>query len=125
MTPKQGKHPADDLLCFALTLPEAWEDLPWEDDLVAKVGKKVFVFFGIPEASDRWEPGFTVKLPESGGHALSVPGAAPAGYGLGRAGWVRIPFITELPETELLLDWVEESYRTIAPKRLVTRLDAD
>ncbi len=32
------KHPADGLLAFALTLPEAWEDLPWEEDLVAKVG---------------------------------------------------------------------------------------
>ena len=25
---------------------------------------------------------------------------------------------------ELLLDWVEESYRTIAPKKLVAELDA-
>jgi len=28
---------------FALDLPGAWSDLPWEDDLVTKVGKKIFV----------------------------------------------------------------------------------
>lgn len=27
------------------------------------------------------------------------------------------------PAAELLFDWVEESYRTIAPKRLITELD--
>jgi hypothetical protein len=28
------------------------------------------------------------------------------------------------PGAELLCDWVEESYRTVAPKRLVAQLDA-
>ncbi|MBB4938208.1 hypothetical protein FHR32_002513 [Streptosporangium album] len=30
----------------------------------------------------------------------------------------------ELPETEVLLDWIEESYRAVAPKKLVAELDA-
>ncbi|MFF4620739.1 hypothetical protein [Nonomuraea jabiensis] len=34
-----------------------------------------------------------------------------------------VPFLSELPETEVLLDWVEESYRAIAPKRAVKQLD--
>ncbi len=37
----------DDLLGFALSLPEAWEDHPWGEN-VAKVRKKVFAFFGVP-----------------------------------------------------------------------------
>ena len=34
-----------------------------------------------------------------------------------------VPFLAELPETEVLLDWVEESYRAIAPKRAIKLLD--
>ncbi|MCG5215336.1 MmcQ/YjbR family DNA-binding protein [Streptosporangium sp. KLBMP 9127] len=112
----------ESLRTYALSLPEAWEDHPWGETVV-KVGKKIFVFLGIDEPTEKWAPGFTVKLPESGGHALAVQGAAPAGYGLGKAGWVHLPFQTALPETEVLIDWVEESYRTVAPKKLVARLD--
>ncbi|MEV0179150.1 hypothetical protein AB0I54_07565 [Streptomyces sp. NPDC050625] len=45
--------------------------------------------------------------------------------GLGRAGWVRIPLQEPgAPAAGLLCDWVEESYRVIAPKRLIAELDA-
>jgi len=30
----------------ALAKPGAWEDMPWEGDLVAKVGDKIFAFLG-------------------------------------------------------------------------------
>ena len=68
-------------------------------------------------------PSIAVKLPESAMHALTVPGAKPTGYGLGRAGWCTIPVGTEEAPLDLLIDWTEESYRTIAPKRLVRQLD--
>ena len=35
-----------------------------------------------------------------------------------------IPFKTKPPPLGVLTDWVEESYRTVAPKRLVAELDA-
>ncbi|MEV7008289.1 MmcQ/YjbR family DNA-binding protein [Streptosporangium sp. NPDC051022] len=108
---------------FALRLPEAYEDHPWGESVV-KVNKKIFVFLGVDEPSDRWSPHVGVKLPQSNGHALAVEGVRPSGYGLGKAGWVTIPLTGELPETEVLLDWVEESYRAVAPKRLVAGLDA-
>ncbi|RJL34602.1 MmcQ/YjbR family DNA-binding protein [Bailinhaonella thermotolerans] len=108
---------------FALGLPEAGEEFPWEESVI-KVNKKVFVFLGVEEPTERWRPGFTVKLPESAGHALAVPGAERAGYNLGRAGWVWLPFTGDLPDPEVLFDWVEESYRAVAPKRLVKELDA-
>jgi predicted DNA-binding protein (MmcQ/YjbR family) len=104
---------------FALLLPGAWEDFPW-GERVAKVGKRVFVFFG----HDQRRPRFvTVKLVESHGHALAVEGAAPSGYGLGRAGWVNVPVHAEGVNAGLLCDWIEESYRLVAPKRLVAELD--
>jgi predicted DNA-binding protein (MmcQ/YjbR family) len=75
----------DRILAFALSLPGAWEDHPW-DETVAKVGKKVFVFMGSDD-----EGGMGVKLvdPALHEHALSLRGAEPTGYGLGRAGWSR------------------------------------
>jgi predicted DNA-binding protein (MmcQ/YjbR family) len=111
------------LLAFALGLPEAYEDHPWADDTVVKVNKKIFVFLGTGEPDEKYPPGFGVKLREAHGHAMSVPGAAPSGYGLGKAGWVSVPFTDDMPDRETLCDWVEESYRIVAPKRLVARLD--
>ena len=107
---------------FALGLPGAWEDTPWEEDQVAKVGKKIFVFMG--HLSDP-TPSIAVKLPESHGQALGLECATPSGYGLGRAGWVSIGLAgRDRPSLEVLCDWVEESYRTIAPKKLIAELDA-
>ncbi|TVL93025.1 MmcQ/YjbR family DNA-binding protein [Streptomyces sp. SAJ15] len=109
---------------FALSLPGAVEEFPWGDSVV-KVNKKIFVFLG-DEEGER-PPGVTVKLRDEAAHAhaMSVPGAAPTGYGLGKAGWVSIPLAERgAPRTELLCDWVEESYRAIAPKRLIAELDA-
>lgn len=105
---------------FALSLPDAWLDTPWEDDEVAKVAKKIFVFLGDDGATT-----IAVKLPESGDHALSVPGARPTAYGLGKYGWVTVPIDDDDAPLELLLDWVEESYRTVAPKRLAQQLDRE
>ena len=110
------------LLRAALSYPGAWEDHPWEETVV-KVNKKIFVFFG-SEASPIW-PGITVKLRESHEEALGVPGANPTGYGLGKSGWVDIPLAgPKAPPLGVLTDWVEESFRVIAPKRLVAELDA-
>jgi predicted DNA-binding protein (MmcQ/YjbR family) len=100
---------------FALALPESAEDFPWGES-VAKVRGKVFVFLGV-EGSTR----ITVKLEESHEHALSIDGAAPTGYGLGKAGWVTVP-IGDVP-LDVAQDWIEESYRIVAPKRLVAQLD--
>lgn len=108
------------ILEFALGLPEAYQDHPWGETVV-KVAKKVFVFLG-SEESPTW-PSMSIKLRESLDQALAVPGAEPTGYGLGRAGWVTIPFRTKLPPLGVFTDLVEESYRLVAPKRLVAALD--
>lgn len=107
---------------FALRLPEAAEEFPWGESVI-KVNKKVFVFLGVEDGS--YPPAITVKLKDEDvhAHAMTAPGAEPAGYGLGKAGWVRIPLDEGVPSAELLSDWTEESYRVIAPKRLVKELD--
>lgn len=103
---------------FALSMPGAREDFPWGERVV-KVGRKVFVFLGSDGST---EPSFSVKLVESHGHALATEGARPTGYGLAKAGWVTVP-IAHVP-LATLREWVEESYRIVAPKRLVAKLDA-
>ena len=117
----QRQDPIAPLEAFALDLPGAFRDTPWEGDAVAKVGKKIFVFFG--NALDP-AAAVSVKLPDSADHALSIEGARPTSYGLGRHGWCSIPVGTDDAPVDLLLDWIEESYRTIAPKKLVAELDA-
>ncbi len=107
---------------YALGLPGAWEDHPWGESAI-KVGKKVFAFLGVPGTGF----GMGVKLPQSSGALLSMPFARPAGYGLGRSGWVEMTFAeddADAPPLDLLLECVEESYRAIAPKTLVKELDA-
>jgi predicted DNA-binding protein (MmcQ/YjbR family) len=108
------------LLAYALTFPEAYEDHPW-GEVVVKVNKKVFLFLGVSDGS--YPPSFCLKLIDSNAQGLAVPGAAPAGYGLGKSGWVQVPLETELPPVEVLHDWIDESYRLVAPKRLVKELD--
>ena len=108
-----------DLLAFALALPEAWEDHPWGES-VAKVGKKVFVFFGMPEQDE--DPRFTVKLRESHEEASALGWTADPGYGLGRGGWLTVNAPEDAP-MDLLQSWILESYRAVAPKRLAATLE--
>lgn len=105
---------------FALSLPDAWEDHPWGES-VAKVGKKVFVFLGQDDGEHG--PAMSVKLADSNAQALMVPGAEPTGYGLARGGWVTVPLKRGGPPLGVLTDWIEESYRLVAPKKLIALLD--
>lgn len=109
---------------FALSFPEAYEDHPWGERVI-KVKKKIFVFLG-PDTDKPDELGVCVKLPISGAAALTLPFVAPAGYGLGRSGWVmaRLKKVTSR-QVEQFKCWIDESYRTVAPKKLVTKLDGD
>jgi len=106
---------------IALAYPGAREEFPWGERVV-KVGKKVFVFMGMPDAGGL---GLSVKLPSSGTMALMFPFATPTGYGLGKSGWVSARFEAgEAPPVELLRAWIDESYRAVAPKTMVARLPA-
>ncbi len=108
------------LRSFALTYPESVEDFPWGERVV-KVRKKVFLFLGRSEGG----LSISVKLPDSGLMALGLPFASPTGYGLGKSGWVTASFGPRArPPVDLLRRWVDESYRAVAPKKLVASLPA-
>jgi predicted DNA-binding protein (MmcQ/YjbR family) len=105
------------LMEAALAYPETHEDNPW-GHRVAKVKGKAFLFLGGDK--DQGTFSLSVKLPNSGGMALSLPFAEPTGYGLGKSGWVSASFRAgqDVP-VGMLRAWLDESFQAVAPKRLV------
>ena len=100
---------------FALALPETDEAFPWGERAL-RVKKKAFVFMRL----DTDVLSFSVKLSKSRKAALALPFTAPTHYGLGKHGWVTVE--VRKPTKALASqceDWIEESYRAVAPKRLV------
>jgi predicted DNA-binding protein (MmcQ/YjbR family) len=86
----------DEVLAYCLAKPGAWQDEPWEADVVVKVGSKIFAFLGSDEnsviglkcgptrdAADEWiarYPGDAAVMPyigRSGWNSLSISGAIP------------------------------------------------
>src|SRR5260370_894874 len=68
--------------------------------------------------------GLTVKLPESGRSALTLPFASPTGYGMAKHGWVSAKFgAADVVPTDMIKEWIDESFRAIAPKKVVARLE--
>jgi predicted DNA-binding protein (MmcQ/YjbR family) len=104
----------------ALAYPEAREEFPWGDRTI-KVRGKIFVFLGA--GKDGF--GMSAKLPATHELALTRRGTRPTAYGLGKAGWVslRTKTVSDALLAELE-DWIDESYRAVAPKTLVKALDA-
>jgi predicted DNA-binding protein (MmcQ/YjbR family) len=103
-----------------MALPEAREDFPWGHSAY-KVGKKIFLVMSLEDGLLK----ASVKLPLSGAFALMQPWAQPTGYGLGKSGWVSASFRkpADVP-VDLLRQWIVESYRAIAPKKLSALLRA-
>lgn len=100
----------------ALGYPDTTEDHPWGETAFKVRGRKAFCFMAGTE-----EGGFVVtfKLPFRAEDALAQPFAEPTGYGMGPSGWVTCRFgPDDAPPLELLCDWLDESWRAVAPKRL-------
>ena len=102
----------------ALRFPLATQHEPW-DHYAIKVKNKTFVFLA------DGEEGFSVscKLADSLTDAKTLPFAAPTGYGLGKSGWMTASFgeAGDAP-IALLRRWIDESYRLIAPKKVVAAM---
>jgi len=106
---------------FALKMPGAYEEFPWGERVV-KVNKKIFVFFGLDADLDKGVH-LGAKLPQSNADALIFPFVRPSRYNLGKSGWVSVRFLAEEdPPIDLFKNWIEESYRAIAPKKLSAQL---
>ena len=104
----------------ALSFPETTEEFPWGERAI-KVRGKAFIFM---RATGK-DVSFSVKLKDSLAEALELGYVEPTHYGLGKHGWVTasVDASREAP-VELFETWLDESYRAVAPKKLVASLDA-
>lgn len=88
----------DELLAYCLAKPGAWQDEPWEGDVVAKVGPKIFAFLGSGgsvgvkcgrsrEQADEW--------------LTRYPNDATAMAYIGRYGWNTLRLGGAIPEDDI------------------------
>jgi predicted DNA-binding protein (MmcQ/YjbR family) len=102
----------DELLAHCLAKPGAWQDEPWEGDVVVKVASKIFAFLGqgsavglkcaaTREAADEW--------------LLRYPDDASAMAYIGRSGWNTLRIGGAIPDDELL-EAVDASYDAVVSR---------
>jgi predicted DNA-binding protein (MmcQ/YjbR family) len=105
----------DELLDYCLAKPGAWQDEPWEGDVVAKVGSKIFAFLGSAaepvtvglkcgwsrEVADEW--------------LARYPGDASAMAYIGRSGWNSLRAGGAIPDEELI-EAVDASYDAVVSR---------
>lgn len=102
----------------ALSFPQTNEEFPWGERAL-KVRGKVFLFMYAADGT----LSLSLKLPQSADAALLLPFCEPTGYGLGKSGWVTSKFEKkDAPPLDMLLEWLEESYRAVAPKKIAALL---
>jgi predicted DNA-binding protein (MmcQ/YjbR family) len=97
----------DELLAHCLAKPGAWQDEPWEGDVVAKVGPKIFAFLGSSlgvkcgrtrAEADEW----LARYPDD---------ASTMAY-IGRYGWNTLQVGGAIPDAELL-EAIDASYEDV------------
>jgi predicted DNA-binding protein (MmcQ/YjbR family) len=114
-TPAQLAAQLDRLREIAMALPEATEELTWEE-VNFRVRNKIFLFPGdggrISVKAEREE------LPA----LLGDPRVRPAPY-LARGGWVQLDLTSGRIDWAEIRELVHTSYRLIAPKKLAAQVD--
>lgn len=102
----------DEVLSYCLTKPGAWQDEPWEGDVVVKVATRIFAFLGsgtsvglkcgrTRDEADEW----LVRFPEDAGVMAYI----------GRSGWNTLRIGGAIPDDELL-EAVDASYDAVVSK---------
>src|SRR5690242_15964085 len=110
----------EELRAFGLEYPGAHTKSPWPGHLDLAVNDKTFAYLSV--AGDPFK--ISCKLPQTRDEALELPFASPTPYGLGKSGWVTAQLPDGPVPVELFKAWIDESYRSQAPKRLVKQLSS-
>src|ERR1022692_1817575 len=104
----------DELLAHCLAKPGAWQDEPWDGDVVAKVGSKIFAFLGSAEAAAVGLKGGPTRE-AADEWLLRFPGDAWVMAYIGRSGWNSLRVGGAIPDDELL-EAVDASYDAVLSK---------
>lgn len=98
----------DELLAYCLAKPGAWRDEPWEGDLVAKVGPKIFAFTGADSVG--------LKLGRTRAEAdewlRTFPDDASVMAYIGRFGWNTLRLGGAISDEEIR-EAVDDSYAAV------------
>lgn len=85
------------LRAYCRSLPHTTEQIQWGDDLVFKIGGKMYAVFSMDHTGN----GVAFKSsPEEFAELIEMPGIVPAPY-LARAKWVMLEYPNALPAAEL------------------------
>ena len=103
---------AESVRKFCLSLPHVTEDVQWENDLLFRIGNKMFAVLALDGATDhrmsfKCTPEVFAELTERGG-------IVPAPY-VARYHWVALERFDALPERELK-ELLRNAYRLILEK---------
>ncbi len=103
-----------DLLAYCLAKPGAWQDEPWDGDVVAKVGSRIFAFLGSDEAA-------TIGLKCGPSREMAnewlarYPDDASVMAYIGRSGWNSLRTGGAIPDDEIF-EAIDASYDAVVAK---------
>jgi predicted DNA-binding protein (MmcQ/YjbR family) len=104
----------EELAGYCLAKPGAWQDEPWGDGVVVKVGGKIFAFLGTPG-----RPSVGVKCGPSRDVAdewlRRYPDDARVMPYIGRSGWNTLVLGGAIPDDEIV-EAVDASYAAVVSK---------
>jgi predicted DNA-binding protein (MmcQ/YjbR family) len=101
----------DPLRALCLSLPDATENLQWEDELCFKVRGKIFAMVSLSSVPQRL---IFKSDPDEFPELLEYEGVVPAPY-VGRYKWVMLENLDALPKGEIER-CIKKSYGMVAPK---------
>ena len=103
-----------EMLAYCLAKPGAWQDEPWDGDVVAKVGSKIFVFLGTDEAAAiGLKCGATREAADE--WLARYPQDASVTAYIGRSGWNSLRVGGAIPDDEIL-EAIDASYDAVVAK---------
>jgi predicted DNA-binding protein (MmcQ/YjbR family) len=106
-----GMTPSE-VVSYCLGKPGAWQDEPWDGDIVAKVGSKIFAFLG-SGASVGLKCGSTRD--EADEWLSRFPDDASVMPYIGRSGWNTLRVGGAIPDDELR-EAIDASYDAVVAK---------